>query len=170
MLPTNPGQEAGRRRVFDQRSLWECFHFKGKGTKGNARCQQRDSRKFGEKAASSLSEAQKLLNGDILHWLRSKREERRFQQWHTGAFGIHYRPMERLCPEWAWVNCCNSFSLCECLRWRSSMSLTLQPPFQVHTPRSYQTQPSLGARSKCPNQLVTVSSIQTNQNWQLGPP
>lgn len=66
MLPTNPGQEAGRRRVFDQRSLWECFHFKGKGTKGNARCQQRDSRKFGEKAASSA-----LWSSEIVKWRHS---------------------------------------------------------------------------------------------------
>ena len=40
------------------------------------------------------------------------------------------------------------------------LSLTLRLACQVPSPRSYQKQPRLGAGSKCPNGLVTVSAIQ----------
>lgn len=53
------------------------------------------------------------------------------------------------------------FSFCECLRWLHFLSFTLRPALQVPSPRSYQEEPSLGAGSKCPNGLVTVSAIQT---------
>lgn len=41
------------------------------------------------------------------------------------------------------------------------LSFTLRPVLQVPSPRSSREWPSLGARSKCPNGLVTVSAIQT---------
>lgn len=41
------------------------------------------------------------------------------------------------------------------------LSFTLRPALRVLSPRSHQKQPGLGARSKCPDRLVTVSAIQT---------
>lgn len=53
------------------------------------------------------------------------------------------------------------FSFCACLRWPHFLSLTLRRALQVPSPRSYEEDPSLGAGSKCPNGLVTMSAIRT---------
>jgi hypothetical protein len=53
------------------------------------------------------------------------------------------------------------FSFYECLRSLHFLSLISQPELQLQVPRSSQTQPSLGARSKRPNGFVTVSAMQT---------
>lgn len=53
------------------------------------------------------------------------------------------------------------FSFREHPRWLRFLSFTLGPVLQAPSPRSCRERPGLGARSECPDGLVTASAIQT---------